>query len=151
MRKFQFGLQRVLDVREMREKALLAELAAIRAEYERERELLIEMMQSVDECRNILREKLSGNCPDEIRETYEFMNGLAARCVEQETVIEKVAERRDAKMAEVIEASKERKALEQLKEQKRIEHAREVERQDQIFMDDIAGVRFRRGTESADR
>jgi flagellar export protein FliJ len=69
---------------------------------------------------------------------------MSEQAVQQELLIRKVEERRDSKMAEVLNAAKERKSLEQLLEKKRLEHRKELEHQEQNFLDDITSTRRNR-------
>ena len=150
MRRFQFNLQRVLDYRVTIEEALLAELAAIRAEHERELARLADMVLATEAFRRKTRDWLSTGGPEEIKRAYNYLQHLMRMVSAQEANIRRIEERRNRKTAEVIEASKSRKALERLREYRLAEHRQESERQEQNFLDDIAGVRHRRSSRFRD-
>ena len=144
MKKFQFHLQKLLEYRSTIEERLLAELSGIRAEYERELTRLKGLHAQMESSRKNAKETLSsGNC-DEIRSACDYLNSMGERIKVQEHILCKIEERRRLKMVEVMEAAKDRKALEQLKDQKKIEHKKETERQEQVFLDDIASTRKNR-------
>jgi flagellar protein FliJ len=143
MRKFNFSLQRLLDYKHAVEDALLAELAGIRAEHERERARLVEMISARDTFVRRVKKTLSTGDPEQIKRAYAYTQDLARQISSQEAKIQQLATKRDEKMAEVIEASKERKALDRLREQKANEHRQEAQRGAQAFLDDVASFRSR--------
>jgi len=144
MRKFRFNLQRALDHREMIEDIRLAELAAIVSEHERELARHAEMERS----RNVFSLKIRNGSfrddPDEMRRAREYLHCLAELVQAQEDRVKTIAEQRDIKTLEVMEASKDRKALDRLREYKLAAHRLETQRLEQAFLDDVAGVRHRR-------
>lgn len=150
MKKFTFNLQRVLDYRQTLEDRLLGELGAIQAELEREQSILADLTQQRDSFRSDLTRQLSSGNADEIKEAYQYLTQLSRQVVLQEVSVYQAEGKKDRKMAEVVEASKERKVLEMLKEQKVLEHRKEYERQEQKFLDDIAGIKFGRSRSSSD-
>jgi len=144
MKRFSFKLQKLLEFRQTTEERLITELAAIDAEYQRQTRRLMEIKSQEQSCRESLKEKLGlGNC-EEIKETSLYLIELGERVKAQKHLILKIEESRRAKMEEILQASKERKALEQLKDQKRVEHRKETEREEQVFLDDIASTRHNR-------
>jgi flagellar FliJ protein len=133
-----------LDYRETVEEKLLAELAVIQAEYERELARLDEIKRNRDLFIESMKKQLSDGTADEIKQAHEYLQQLIEQILMQEINIRSVSERKDKKTAEVVEASKDRKVLERLKEHKKVEYKRETERQEQKFLDDIACIRFGR-------
>jgi len=146
MRKFRFNLQRVLDYRQTIEDALLTELAAIRADYDRELTRLVDMTRARNRFGQRMRDQLSGGEPEKIKQAYRYLQQLTRRVSDQEARVRVLAERKDRKTAEVIEASRDRKVLQRLREYKITEHRHEAERQEQKFLDDVACVRHARKT-----
>jgi flagellar FliJ protein len=150
MKRFRFNLQRVLDHRQMIEDALLAELAAMQTEQERQMARLAEMRRDRDIFKVKMKEQLSGGSADDIKQAYVYLQQLTAQALAQEVVVRRMRDAINRKTDEVLEATKERKVLERLKEYKKTEHRREAERQEQKFLDDIACVRFGRAKNTRD-
>ncbi|MEN6521595.1 MAG: flagellar export protein FliJ [Armatimonadota bacterium] len=144
MKKFKFNLQRVLDYRQTIEDTLLAELAAIQAEHERELVKLEGMKHELSRFREKMKVELSQGSADEIKEAYNYLQQLTRQVLNQQLVVSKVKEKKDQKTLEVVDAAKDRKALERLKEYKVAEHRKEADRQEQKFLDEIASIRFGR-------
>lgn len=144
MRKFRFNLQRLLDYRETVEEALLAELAAVRAEHEREQAKLAEMVSARERARQKMRKRLSSGSSEDIKQTHTYLQQLTKQVTAQEELLCRIAERRERKTEEVIEAAKDRKVLERLREYKVQEHRLEAARLEQKFLDDLGAVRHER-------
>ncbi|MEN6370671.1 MAG: flagellar export protein FliJ [Armatimonadota bacterium] len=144
MKKFKFNLQRVLDYRQTIEDKLLAELAAVQAEHERELVKLEDMKHELSRFREKMKVELSQGSADEIKESYNYLQQLTKQVLAQQLVVSNVKEKKDQKTLEVVDAAKERKALERLKEYKVADYKKEADRQEQKFLDEIAGIRFGR-------
>ena len=149
MRRFKFGLQRVLDYRQTLEDKLLGELGAVQAEHERESGRLTEMSDKRESFKDNMRDMLASGDPEEIRQANAYFNDLTLRMLVQRARVAEIGERKDKKMAEVVEAAKERKALERLCEYKVAEHRQEAEQQEQKFLDDLASIRYGRARRAA--
>lgn len=144
MKKFKFNLQRVLDYRQTIEDSLLAELAAIQAEHDRELVNLEDMKRGKDLFRERMKIELSRGNADDIKEAYSYLQQLIIQVLAQQHVVAELNEKKDQKTLEVVDAAKERKVLERLKEYKVAEYRKEAESQEQKFLDDIACIRFGR-------
>lgn len=144
MRKFNFSLQKVLNYRETIEEKLLTELAALRAEHERETAKLSEITACRTRFCKEMKKKLTAGNPEDIKEAYRYLDGITLQVKAQELTVRIAAERKDKKMAEVIEASKDRKILERLRDYKLLEHKKEALHHEQKFLDDIAGIHHSR-------
>ena len=144
MRRFGFNLQRLLDYRRMTEDTLLAELASIRAEYGRERARMLDMIRDRDAFSRRMKEDLRAQDAEQMRRSSDYLEDLSSQISTQEFTLRRINERKEQKTAEVIEASKERKALDRLRELKESEHKQEAQRADQAFLDELATMRSHR-------
>ncbi len=148
MKKFSFGLQKVLDYRQTLEDIRLAELAGLQAEHECESSRLTRMTQVREEFKCQMREMLASGDPEYIKQANAYLHDLTERVLLQKAKHDEVAARKDAKTDEVVEAAKDRKALERLREYKVVEHRHDGFREEQKFLDEIASVRHNRTNEA---
>ncbi len=148
MRKFKFNLQRVLDYRESIEEKLLSELAAARAQHDREIQKLTEITHARDQFRRRMRRHLTGGDADEIKRAHFYLNDLVRQVQSQEQAVHRAEEVKNRKTAEVVEASKDRKVLERLRDYKLVEYTSEFHSQEQKFLDDLASIRSNRSKSS---
>lgn len=144
MKAFRFSLQRVFNYRETIEEALLAELAEIRNAYDCEMTRLNEIISTRQVFRDAMRSELVCGDPEYIRRAYHFLEDLSQQVQTQENAVKKLAKRKETKTAEVVEASKDRKMLEKLRDYKAQEHNRQSLREEQGFLDDLAGIGHQR-------
>lgn len=144
MRKFRFNLQRLLDYRESIEEKLLAELAAVRAQYDREVETLAAAKSLCVSYRENMRTQLSIGSVEDIKAAHRYLNELIRQVKAQEIKVRQVEVLKDKKTAEVVEAAKDRKVLERLREYKVLEHRKEADSLEQKFLDDVASIRHNR-------
>jgi len=144
MRKFKFNLQRLLDYRASIEEKLLAELAAVRAQYVREVEALAAAKALSISYRENMRSQLSCGDVEDIKSAHRYMIELARQVKAQELKVRQFEGLKDKKTAEVVAAAKDRKVLESLRENKVLEHRKEADLQEQKFLDDVASIRHNR-------
>jgi len=149
MRKFKFNLQRVLDYRETVEESLVVELAAIRADHEREMDNLLRLLHTRDAFTEKLRMGLVSSDPEEMRDACRYQQELLKQVTAQEIVVQRLEEKRDKKLAQVVKASKDRKTLDRLRANKAKDHRREELQLEQDFLDDVAGPQHRRNAHNA--
>ncbi|MBU0518142.1 flagellar export protein FliJ [bacterium] len=144
MKKFNFRLQRVIDVREIREKDCQRELASSMGELKLQREMLEAQQAESKQGEESLRRALTS------RTNAAGLNALNGwrqwkeeEVVMQQQSTEKQAEVVEGKRKALLQASKERKILEKLKEKRMAEHQNEALRKEQNFLDDIGGQHHR--------
>lgn len=143
MKSFRFNLQKVLKYRENVEEMLLAELAAIRAAYDRELNRLSEITAARDMFHETIKRELAYGDPEYIRRAYHYLQDLSRQVDAQLITVRKLAIEKEEKTAEVLRASQDRKILEKLREYKAAEHKQKSLREEQKFLDDIAGIKHR--------
>lgn len=143
MQKFKFRLQTVLDQRKAIEDKLLGELGELRY---REQEEFAKLESLHRELKGLWQRVTSKpSCTlAELRDADAYAQALADDIKVQELTIENLRRQIDEKLAEVVEASKDRKLIEKLKEKHYKEYQREVAAVEQKFLDELASVRFAR-------
>ena len=145
MRKFSFRLQPVLDHRLTVEEKLLAELGMLRRRLAEERNrlaCLVGARAGYWQWLSTLAE--SGASAISLRSAHEFVTVLSDAILLQQLEVENAERQVDEKLAQVIEASKDRKVMQRLREKRYQEHKQAAEREDLKFLDEIASVRFAR-------
>jgi len=146
---FKFRLQRLLDVRVMREKIAQGELQVRRQQVVNEQQKLVRLQQEEVQLREDQRQPLErGGDLHEFEMKRHFLE-LAIKAKGQEQVQQQgriaEAERAVVQQQEVVkQAGIDVKALEKVKENQREEHRLDQLREEGLFMDDLAGQGFLR-------
>ncbi len=150
MRKFRFSLQRLLDYRQKTEEKLLSELATLQAELEQAEARLRTVVAQKDAFAKRFEEILSDADADTARIAASYLSGLREQVDIQKAAVRQTKNRVLDKTEQVVEAAKERKALEKLRERRFLEHSRELDRQHQLFLDDLATLSHARASAEPD-
>jgi flagellar FliJ protein len=141
VRKFRYRLQRVLDVKEIRERQQMERLATARRKADEERAALAAIEDARRRVERELLEKASAMQPHEFQSYHAYLTALARSVAERRTAIA------DADRAVVEEerrlavAGRERKTLENARDRSRERHRLEVGRAEQGLLDEVAGRR----------
>ncbi|MGC8863687.1 MAG: flagellar export protein FliJ [Armatimonadota bacterium] len=150
MRKFTFSLEPVLNYRRIKEELLLAELAVLQAELQRQNAELSRLVAQRESGRTELAAKLSLADGDGIRAAYAYFLDRSREVLAQQAVVQRAIEAVEEKTRQVLAASTDRKALERLRDRKKSEYLRQVSLEEQKLLDEIASTRHaRRSAESA--
>ena len=136
MARFRFRLQRVLDVKHIREKQRVRELAE--AAREREHERLAEAALRDEQGR--LREARRQSADAGALQIESQLAGGMRRKIRQQTARTAAAQRAvETAQHQLLNAMKERKALDKLSERRQEEFRVEQSRLERRFIDEIAG------------
>ncbi|MBC7254028.1 MAG: flagellar export protein FliJ [Actinobacteria bacterium] len=143
MKKFSFRLESVRRLRSAVEEERKRAFAAAARLYHREREALRALLEREGEARERLAEELAAGCPGEVAAALsEFLRGNALRIRAQAERTEKARLRMEEERRLLVEASKERKVVDRLRERALERHLYQASREEQGFLDEVAGVRF---------
>jgi len=127
------------------EEKLLAELGVLRRSLAEESQKLMSLVDSRSRYWQWLASLArSGASVLSLRSAQEFVAILSDAIRLQQLEVEEAERKVKEKLAEVIEASKERKVMERLREKRYREYVVAAEREEMKFLDDIASVRFAR-------
>ncbi len=137
MKKFDFRLQRVIDVREIKKKEKARELAASQRELERQEQRLQEATAEYQSSHDGLKQALKKRSSAGLLATLEKWRGRReeeARRQAQQTTEQRrtVDERRES----LIVAAKEKEALVRLKDHALGEYRTDCQREEQSFLDE---------------
>lgn len=128
------------------EDGLRIELADLERRLRLAEEGLARLQTAVDEgAASYLADAKAGLRADEVVGRYEAWEALAQAIEKSRAVVAEARLRRDRKMEEVLDASREKKQVELLEERDRQEERRREGRRAQQAMDEAAAVRHGRG------
>jgi flagellar FliJ protein len=142
MKKFNFRLQRVIEVREIKKKQCQKDLANSQEELTRREKLLEEASQEAQASSEGLRQALMRATKAGHLITLDRWRNRQKEEVEARTI--KTEEQRqevDRKRAVLILAAKDKKALDRLKERRLEEYRGEMLQEEQAYLDELGGRR----------
>lgn len=145
MKRFQFRLQAALDLRRRREEQLRGELAQIQGRRAQEMERLNALLISRDDAMERATDTRTGRADLERLRDFErrltvFEDAIAG----QRELLDLIQRELDRKVAEVVAATQETRALEKLRERRQEEYRQEELREEQGFLDELASIRAAR-------
>ena len=141
MKKFKFRLQNVMDLKEKREDEAKRNYAIILGDFQKEKDKLGSLVQSLVLFNVEFEDKISKN-PENISCYYQYREKLNEDIHAQRVVLDKTAQKLETAKKELMDVRKERKKIERIKEkdfEKYIETAKKIE---QNFIDEIATEKF---------
>ncbi len=147
MKKFQFRLQVVLDIKEKLLEQKLLELSKVQRglqEAVQKQRTLEGYQQEINEA--LMNVFQSGNDLDlvEVQRYKDFINKLIVDISNQKVVIQNISKVLELKRKEVNEIIKEKKVLEKLKENQKKKYYQSYEQYQTRELDDIASARYAR-------
>jgi len=143
MKRFQFRLQTVLDLKEKREESVQLELAVLETERRAEADCLEALNGRQAEGKEYLRSRLRGTwAAEEVSQTYAYLDGLAGQIKRQKETLRLATERVARKREELLEATKERKALERLRDIARENHMERCLKENQKKSEEFSILRY---------
>lgn len=144
-RKFTFRLQKVLQMREQKEKLLQARFAELQAQARLERIRLQELQEAQEAARQELIRFQRGTVDiNEVMNYLNYLDRLASDIVRQEQVVREAEERAEEARLDLIRASQEKKAVEKLKEKQHEDYLKEQQHAEIVFLDEVSSARFNR-------
>ncbi|MDI6874909.1 MAG: flagellar export protein FliJ [Actinomycetota bacterium] len=143
MKKFSFRLESVRRLRTAQEEERKRIFGAAARRYHEEREALHALTERERKARERLARELSSGCASGVLAAMnEFLRGNAVRIKAQVERTEEARARMEEERRLLAEASKERKVVDRLRERALERHRYESSREEQGFLDEVAGVRF---------
>ncbi len=147
MKKFQFRLQVVLDIKEKLLEQKLLELSKVQRGLQdavNKQKTLEGYQAEINEA--LLNVFQSGNELDlvEVQRYKDFINKLIVDISNQKVVVQNITKLLDIKRKEVNDVLKEKKVLEKLKENQKKKFYHEFEAYERNELDDIASSRYAR-------
>lgn len=147
MKKFQFRLQVVLDIKEKLLEQKLIELSKVQKGLQEaiQKQKTLENYQ-IEINQALLKVFQSGNDLDliEVQRYKDFINKLLVDISSQKVVVQNITKLLEIKRREVNEVLKEKKVLEKLKENQKKKYYQEFEQYQRNELDDISSSRYMR-------
>jgi len=139
MKRFQFRLQRVLEIKETIEEAKRRDFSSAFNQYQKKLYELNEMIQTLRKYQNELYE-IERNGVDLHRFLYyfRFFTSFKSQILYQERMVKIANTEMEKRRTILIEAVKERKIIERLKEKKFQQYHYEAGKEEQFHLDDIS-------------
>jgi flagellar FliJ protein len=138
MKKFKFRLQRVVEVREVKEKECQRELSVSAEELSRREKRLEEEASASSMSEDHLRKALKKSTNAGQLSALDGWRSQKERDVHQQH--QRTEEQRgdvDLKRKALIQASKDKKVLERLRERRYLEHQKQQQTEEQAFLDEL--------------
>lgn len=147
MKKFQFRLQVVLDIKEKLLEEKLIELSKVQRGLQEaiEKQRTLESYQ-LEINQALLKVFESGNDLNlvEVQRYKDFINKLIVDISSQKVVVQNISRLLEVKRREVNEVLKEKKVLEKLKENQQKKYYQEFEQYERRELDDMSSSRYGR-------
>lgn len=145
MKRFRFRLQRLLHLRAAREENLQAELATcLRRCLAENQRLDVLMEQRRYFILDLMGMQNAGAQGIEVQECALYIAALEQQIERQKALLAAARSALEAKRAELLEASRDRKVLDRLREVGQDRHRAEMDRKEQAAENEIAVQRFAR-------
>lgn len=143
MKKFKFDLQPLLGHRKRKEDGLKRELADVRRQLAKETKLLNKLHTEL----GFYQEELKGKQkkkfnPDEITVYHKYFNRMQKVIENQNIIVEEFIKEVEKKREELMNASKEKKAIENLKDKKHSSYIKLARNEEQKIIDEVATMRY---------
>jgi len=148
MKKFKFSLEKVLEVKEIEEKVIQKNLLLVQNQiYEIERKI-VEIAEKISiERKNVSEVSSTVTKSTDIMLHYRYIESLSRETEICKDSLVGLRLKENEYRLQLIEKSREKKALEKLKEIKYEEFRKEYNKEQQLFIDDISiqNHRFKQG------
>lgn len=143
MRRFQFRLEKVRRVKELREQLAQQELSRAVQFYQQAAQHLEQLKNELSNYHDFLRRRRSGTFRGHELALYlPFMVRINRELKEWEVETNARHQVVDEKRQALVKAMQERKSLERLKHRKEMQHLKEQGLEEQRFIDEIATSRY---------
>lgn len=145
MRKFTFTLESVLQVKYRLEERVRAELADTQSRLVEAQQALRRLSQEKGRHQKEMARIQQGALDiGSLLLAQDYLAQLNRRIQDQQEVIAQIEAELDRKREELVEAQRERKSLEILKDKQWQEYQKAVQREEQLFLDEVAAIRYGR-------
>ncbi len=146
MKRFQFRLDKVMDVRRNRERMCQQEVAVAHKTLQAGEEILLHIEASETTCAAAVRGQSSGVIhPARMADQMAYLRQLRQDAIHQSDVVEGLVVKVEEKRTILLKASQEKKVLENLKERQYLGYRKDLNHREQVFLDELGQRRYRDG------
>ena len=147
MKRFHFKLQKLLDYRKIREEQAQAEFAKATRVFLLEKEKLRRLEKTLTETFDLFKaEQGKPSSLMMLKMFQDYIDRTREEIRHQAVQVAAAADRRQRCLRLFEEASRRRKVVENLREKKLQQHIEEMLKEEQTFLDDLAGQRYIRNS-----
>ena len=145
MQRFQFKLQRLLDYRKIREEQAQAEFVKATRVFLHEQDILHQIKEVLaDTMEGLAAEQKKSSSLLMLKMYQDYIDTTREGIRLQAAKVASAAEKRHKALRNFEEAARRRKAVDSLRDRRLQQYQEEVMREEQAFLDEIAGQRFTR-------
>ena len=141
MQKYNFSMEKILDLRSNKEKDEMTRFAALQNELHQQKKLLSNLEKDME---NLNRDGYKKVDVNQLRLNHLYKQNLVNQMDVQSEIIEETSHDLENKRLDLIEAQKDRKIMEKLKEKDFILYKNNVKAMEQKELDEIAIQRYKR-------
>jgi len=143
MKKFRFRLEKILKHKERLFNIARVEHSEALAQLRKEEAALHSLREKYSECLTELAQKMKKVFHvRELGPYYRFMTCTKQEIADQSKIVCAAIENEEKKRAVLMEAAKEKEALIKLRDKKYAEYSYALNREEQIFLDDISAAKY---------
>ena len=149
MKKFKFSLEKVLEVKEIEEKVIQKNLLLVQNQIYEVEKKIVSMAEKISvERKKVFRLNLTISHSKDIMLHYKYIEALTKETENLKDSLKNLRMKEAVLKNQLIDKSREKKALEKLKEIKYEEFRKEYNKEQQLFIDDISiqNHRLKQGT-----
>ena len=141
MKKFEFSLERVLQVRRIREKEKQREMAVVVKQFETEQQTLQKICAEEQKLVDIINDYQTNPHSASLTMLYYNLEGKRTKRQQQTRRVANVKQKLDAIRDALLKSSQEKKSLEKLREHKYEKYLQDVFKEEQKSLDDVAVIK----------
>ncbi len=147
MKKFQFRLQKVMEIKEEVEKQRMIDLGRAKSRVVEEERKLDELFKKESGCREQIEAKEAEDRinPAEMDLCFKYLRKLGRDIETQRDCIRDARTEMEARRQDLIAATKEKKILEKLRERKHFDYMINLARKEQFILDDLVSTFYAHG------
>ena len=138
---FEFRLEKLLEIRRLKEDVARREAAAARQAVDVRNEIILELMSREDAAKADLRSLQGAGsvAVDRLRLATEFLSALGRQLAREYALLQQLVQAEMEKQERLTQARKDVRVLERHREREVVQHRRDLDLEERRFLDEIGG------------